>query len=340
MVPPSKCVIRLLALISALVLTASAARANSTCTSVLTADQLQQLNGMLFFPFSPHLTEADEADGVQGAVKRLTRKEVDALRGAIVHPYRGQVGKPVPQLDAALRTWLRSNSSGQLPAWDSRAADDHAWVPREWVGRTAEALVNLMKANGNVGPMKPSALAAATTKSQELGITRHVALDATGRDVFMWTYIYRATVDGRLITTLLAMCQADIVVMSEDETDLRQIEQQLAKAWPTRDRLTVERVLAREWSVTLPDGAAMSRAALLAATFDRSERIVEAMNTDDDTVTVSRFTDAAIVRGRTVSTVVVSGVRQTNSVRFTHVFIKRAGTWQIVASHLSNVGGQ
>ena len=123
--------------------------------------------------------------------------------------------------------------------------------------------------------------------------------------------------------------------MSDDEHELRALEQQLARAWATRDRATIERVLARDWSVTTPDGATVSRAAVLGATFDSNAQIVEAMTTDDDGVMVTRFDAAAVVRGRTVATVVFSGTRQTSAVRFTDFFIKRDGAWQVVASHQS-----
>ena len=63
--------------------------------------------------------------------------------------------------------------------------------------------------------------------------------------------------------------------MSDDEHELRAVEQQLARAWATRDRSTIERILAREWSVTTPDGATVSRSAVLGATFDSNAQIVD-----------------------------------------------------------------
>jgi hypothetical protein len=71
--------------------------------------------------------------------------------------------------------------------------------------------------------------------------------------------------------------------------------------------------------------------------FDSNALIVETMTTDDDAVTVTLFDSAAVVRGHTSATVVVSGIRQTNTVRFTDTFIKRDGRWQIVASHQTSV---
>ena len=168
-------------------------------------------------------------------------------------------------------------------------------------------------------------------------MTQHTAADSSGRDTFLWSYIYRATVGGQLLATLHAICKADVVTMSDDEHELRALEQELAHAWATRDRPAIERILAREWAVTTPDGATASRAAFLGATFDSNARIVEAMLTDDDGVTVTRVDAAAVVRGRSVATEVLAGTRQTNTVRFTDFFIKREGAWQMVASHQTSV---
>src|SRR6058998_1761580 len=47
------------------------ARASSTCLSALTADQLRELDLMLFpaHPYSAHLSEAVDDDAAQGAVR-------------------------------------------------------------------------------------------------------------------------------------------------------------------------------------------------------------------------------------------------------------------------------
>ena len=292
-------------------------------------------------PYSAHLMEGIGDDAAQGAVRRLTRADIAKLRGAIAHPFVGPVSGVRSQEEiAALKAWLIAKPSAELPAWDVTAAESDipsAWVPRAWIGRTPDAFLHLMKEPGNAGPIKAMTLGAATSRGYTLGVTEHTADDSSGRDTFLWSYIYRATVGGRLLTTLLAICKADVVTMSDDEHTLRALEQELAHAWATRDRSTIERILAREWAVTTPDGATASRMAVLSATFDSNARIIEAMTTDDDGVTVTRFDAAAVVRGRTVEAVVLAGTRQTNAVRFTDVFIKREGVWQIVASHQTSV---
>jgi hypothetical protein len=321
---------------------ASGAQAHSSCSSALTADQLHELDLMLLpaHPFSAHLNVAMDAEAAQGAVRRLTRADIERLRGAIARPYVGSVANVRPEQDTALKAWFRLNPVALFPAWDATAAISDmpsVWVPREWIGQTANSFVQLVKVSGNVGPIKAATLGSSTTRGRTLGVTQHIAADSAGHDMFLWSYIYRATVDGRLITTLLGICQADVVTMSGDEHDLRALEQQLARAWSMRDRVTIERILARDWQVTTPARTTLSRAAVTDAMFDSNALIVETMTTDDDAVTVTLFDSAAVVRGHTSATVVVSGIRQTNTVRFTDTFIKRDGRWQIVASHQTSV---
>jgi hypothetical protein len=272
-------------------------------------------------PYSPHLGEAVDGDSVQGTVKRLTATDIEKLRGAIARPYTGAVRDFQSQEQVAeLKAWLKANPSAEFPAWDSMAAEANlpsAWVPRAWLGRTADDFLHLVKEAGNAGPIKGTTLGAATSLGRTLGVTHHIAAASSGHDMFVWSYIYRAMVGGQVLTTLLAICQADVVTMSSDERDLRVLEQQLARAWAARDRPTIEHILAREWSVTTPDGAVVSRSAALGATFEANAQIIESMTTDDDVVTVTRFDAAAVVRGRTVATIWVAGTRETKTFRFT-----------------------
>ena len=89
-------------------------------------------------------------------------------------------------------------------------------MPRAWIGRTADDFLRLVQGSGNAGPINTRTLGAPTTRGRILGITQHIAADASGRDMFLWSYIYQATVGGQLITPLLPISQADVVTMSDD----------------------------------------------------------------------------------------------------------------------------
>jgi hypothetical protein len=118
---------------------------------------------------------------------------------------------------------------------------------------------------------------------------------------------------------------------SDDERQLRDIQQQLARAWKQKDRAFIESVLAPEWSVTQPDGQVLARATVVGPFFDAIT--LDTSIVDD--VTVTLFGDAAVVRGRTVAAGKFNGAPVSARIRFTDVFVKRRGQWQAVASHAS-----
>lgn len=137
---------------------------------------------------------------------------------------------------------------------------------------------------------------------------------------------------------VLAFVIAGAVIQSgasPDEYELAAIQQQLAQAWAARDRLTIERLLASEWSVITPDGLTVPRLAALEAVFGSNAPTIETMTTDD--VTVNLYGSAAVVRGRTVATITLVGTPQTTRVRFTDLCVKRGSSWQVVASHQSRL---
>ena len=107
----------------------------------------------------------------------------------------------------------------------------------------------------------------------------------------------------------------------DDEQHLRDIQQQLARAWVERDRAFIERILAPEWSVTQANGTLLSRAALMGSAFETEAFRVTRLVVDD--VTVDMFGTTAVVRGRTVATGTDKGLSIDVQLRFTDVFLKR-----------------
>jgi hypothetical protein len=62
------------------------ARASSTYLNVLTADQLRELDVMVFLahPYSVHLSEGVDGDAAPSAVRHFTTTDIEK-RGAIAH---------------------------------------------------------------------------------------------------------------------------------------------------------------------------------------------------------------------------------------------------------------
>jgi hypothetical protein len=111
---------------------------------------------------------------------------------------------------------------------------------------------------------------------------------------------------------------------------LADIEQRLAVAWVEGDNLFIEQTLADDWSVTDLTGRVLTKTEVLEEAFSSKDRQVVSMSIDD--VSVRPFDDWAIVTGRTKAAGEYQDEAAEVTLRFTDVFVKRHGKWQVVAS--------
>jgi ketosteroid isomerase-like protein len=121
--------------------------------------------------------------------------------------------------------------------------------------------------------------------------------------------------------------------VQQDQAALVEIQQDLARAWLTGDRQMLERIIAPDWTSTGPDGRTSDRARVLAQVFETGAHKILDLKVDD--VEVRVFGDAAVVTGRTRGVGEFEGAGYDVVIRFTDVFVRRAGRWQAVASHAS-----
>ena len=116
---------------------------------------------------------------------------------------------------------------------------------------------------------------------------------------------------------------------------LKDLQQQLARAWVAGDRTAIERIIAPEWTVTGPDGQISTRADVLREVFETRTHRISALTVDD--VRVRVFGDAAVVTGRTRGRGESGNTPYDVEIRFTDTFVRRDERWQAVASHASLV---
>ena len=107
------------------------------------------------------------------------------------------------------------------------------------------------------------------------------------------------------------------------------IEQRMAAAWVAGDRSLHERVLADDWSVIDATGRVLSKTEMLAEAFSEGHEITSG---EIDEISVRPFGDLAVVTGRTRITGRFGGADVKLTLRFTDVFARRGGDWQVVAS--------
>jgi ketosteroid isomerase-like protein len=130
----------------------------------------------------------------------------------------------------------------------------------------------------------------------------------------------------------------DVVTIGQTTGDgeaIARIEQQIAKAWVSHDRATIDAILAPEWSVTDASGHILTKQQVLDETFGSTDRRIDTMMIDD--VRVRLYGNTAVTTGRTRATGSYRGTSSSVVLRFTDVFIRRDGRWQVVASHGSIV---
>jgi ketosteroid isomerase-like protein len=122
--------------------------------------------------------------------------------------------------------------------------------------------------------------------------------------------------------------------VAEITRELTAFERRLAATWKAGDCTGWAAMLADDWSVIHITGTVMSKAEALQMCNAPTAPIT---TFDVDDIAVRPFGDAAVVTGRT--RVAIGGTDPAEvTLRFTDVFIRRGGRWQVVASHATRLG--
>lgn len=125
--------------------------------------------------------------------------------------------------------------------------------------------------------------------------------------------------------------QADAPARAEQpadpQADVLALERAWLDAYQARDVAAMETIVGDEFAITFPDGRMMTKADVLAQI--RGPGRSPLFSTEG--VEARRFGDTVILTGTLVTE--TSRGRQLN--RYTDTWVRRAGRWQVVASHLS-----
>jgi len=136
-----------------------------------------------------------------------------------------------------------------------------------------------------------------------------------------------------VVASALSLTVGVIAASTQDQdmaSVISDLEQRLAQAWVSRDRVFIEGLLAPDWTVTDPSGRILTREQVIQETFSSAERQIETMTVDE--VKVRVLGPVAIATGRTRATGSYQGQRASVALRFTDVFHFRDGRWQVIAS--------
>jgi ketosteroid isomerase-like protein len=120
------------------------------------------------------------------------------------------------------------------------------------------------------------------------------------------------------------------------EQELLKLEREWLDAYTKRDVAAMERIEADDFVITFPNGS-MSNKAQQVESLKRGASAGPPPQFHTEETKVRLMGDVAILMGIVVGKYQVDGKEVVERSRYTDVWAKRGGRWQVVASHLSNL---
>lgn len=142
-----------------------------------------------------------------------------------------------------------------------------------------------------------------------------------------------------LIAVLAALTFSSAAAAAKPSQQSRALEQQLRAiefewddAVVKRDAKALDRLLADDFRLIWIDGTVSNKAELIAGVTNR-KAVIDPFSTED--VEVRIYGDTAILTGRFTQTARLGTRSETNSFRYTDVYVRRKGQWRAVSAHAS-----
>jgi ketosteroid isomerase-like protein len=121
------------------------------------------------------------------------------------------------------------------------------------------------------------------------------------------------------------------------EQTLRRMTEDLFQAYPKQEAAVLDRILADDLTVINPDGSRGDKTSEIGGL--RSGKLkLESVTNDDMKVRV--YGETAVVTGRATIRGQIDGREIQDQNRYTSVFVKRRGRWQVIALHVTRVAQQ
>jgi ketosteroid isomerase-like protein len=121
----------------------------------------------------------------------------------------------------------------------------------------------------------------------------------------------------------------------EIEQAIKALENRYAEAVRRQDVAALEELLAEDFMATSSRAEMRDRAAEVADVKGSPDFVLEAFDLDD--MKVRSYGDAAVATGRSILKVKYRGQSNTSEFRFTRVYVRRNGKWQVVAQQLTRL---
>ena len=131
-----------------------------------------------------------------------------------------------------------------------------------------------------------------------------------------------------LLTAMLQLATSQTPSSKTAESDLLRLEREWSEALPQEDVGVLGRILADDYTFTTIVGNVITKASYMEKSEDNH---LLSLKTDDAKVRV--YGDAAVITGR----ITVELINRTDVARYTNVYAKRRGRWQLVATQFTRI---
>jgi uncharacterized protein (TIGR02246 family) len=123
---------------------------------------------------------------------------------------------------------------------------------------------------------------------------------------------------------------------NKSEQDVKKVERQWLDAYEQHDPAAMDKIVASDWMITYPDGSTSAKEQVMQLVKSPRKEGMPAPKFFTEEVQARAYGDTVILTGRII-TQWPGGDSSREQSRYTDTYVKRDGTWQVVASHMSNV---
>ncbi len=128
--------------------------------------------------------------------------------------------------------------------------------------------------------------------------------------------------------------------LSQAEQEVRKLEREWLDAYEKRDAEAMNRIVAYEFKLTFPDGRTQSKADILAQLKSEKDSGLPPPKFSTEEVQSRVEGDRVILTGRFIQQMERGGQTRMMQMRYTDVYVKRQGSWQVFASQLTRIKPQ
>jgi ketosteroid isomerase-like protein len=127
--------------------------------------------------------------------------------------------------------------------------------------------------------------------------------------------------------------QANAQDQVQAEKDVRKVEREWLDAYEKHDSAAMDKIVAGDWLGTLADGSVQTKESVMHLVKSPRQPGMPGPKFFSEDVKARVYGDTVVLTGRIV-TEWPGGNKQQG--RYTDTYVKRNGSWQVVASHMSN----